>query len=305
MRDSIELLSESLIDQHRDLALEVLAASSRLGLALGWHYVLDLIWLLRTLDLPPGATVLDAGAGWGLAQFLFADRGLRVISVDMSARQPRAEFQHLYNFECIGNGAAIRHRYLERAQPGLKASLDLALTTPLGELPGKILRRFGLAKIASPRATPARAGRPTITLYHAALESLGELASDSIDAVISVSALEHNAPGDIAPIVSELERVARPGAPLLLTLSASQHNGEFHAASHSHLLNEAGFIATYGLHEPHSNFAEFDAIATAMNTPRYLDRWLSYTYDDRIDNGMPGRVWAPTYLPVALRKTCR
>ena len=108
MRDSIELLSESLIDQHRDLALEVLAASSRLGLALGWHYVLDLIWLLRDLDLPPGATVLDAGAGWGLAQFLFADRGLRVISVDMSARQPRAEFQHLYNFECIGNGAAIR-----------------------------------------------------------------------------------------------------------------------------------------------------------------------------------------------------
>ena len=305
MGDSIELLSESLIDEHRDLALEVLGASSRLGLSLGWHYVLDLIWLLRELELPPGATILDAGAGWGLAQFLFADRGLRVISVDMSARQPRTEFQHLYNFERLGDDKAIRHRYLERAQPSLKSSLDLALATPLGELPGKVLRRLRVAPAVTQRVPPHRPGKPTITLYHAALESLGELASGSIDAVISVSALEHNAPADIAPILAELERVTRPGAPLLLTLSASQDNGEFHAASHSYLLNEAGFIATYGLQNPQSNFAEFDTIASAMQTPRYLDRWLSHAYDDRLDNGMPGRVWAPAYLPVALRKLRR
>jgi len=305
MRDSIELLSETLIDEHRDLALEVLAASSRLGLTLGWHYVLDLVWLLRELDLPPGSTILDAGAGWGLAQFLFADRGLRVISADMSARQPRAQFQHLYNFECMGDGAPIRHRYLERAQPSLKASLDLALATPLGELPAKLLRRLGWSRPALQASTPPRPDKPTITLYRAALESLGELASGSIDAVISVSALEHNAPSEIAPILTELERVTRPGAPLLLTLSAARQNGEFHAASHSYLLNEAGFISTYGLHDPDSNFGEFDAIAERMKTPRYLERWLSHTYDDRQDNGMPGRIWAPAYLPVALRKTRR
>ncbi len=305
MRDSIELLSESLIDQHPDLALEVLAASSRLGLALGWHYVLDLIWLLRELDLPHGATVLDAGAGWGLAQFLFADRGLRVISVDMSVRQARAEFQHLYNFESMGGGAPIQHRYLERGTPNLKASFDLALATPLGELPRKLLTRLGWSRAAAVSTPPPRAGNPTITLYHAALESLSELASGSVDAVISVSALEHNAPASIAPIVAELERVARPGAPLLLTLSASQTNGEFHAASHSYLLNEAGLTNHYGLREPLSNFNEFEAIAAALRAPRYLDRWLSHTYDDRTDNGMPGRIWAPAYLPVALRKTRR
>lgn len=305
MHDSIELLSEALIDQHRDLALEVLGASSKLGLTLGWHYVLDLIWLLRELDVPAGATVLDAGAGWGLAQFLLADRGLRVISVDMSARQPRAEFEHLYNFECIGDGAAIRHRYLERARPGLKASLDLALATPLGELPGKILRRLGLSRATRAPKRPPRADKPTITLYHAALESLGELADQSVDAVVSVSALEHNAPADIAPIMSELERVARRGAPLLLTLSASRQQGEFHAASHSYLQNAAGFMDTYGLVEPRSNFDRFDEIAAAMKAPRYLERWLSHTYDDGVNNGMPGRVWAPAYLPVALRKTRR
>lgn len=305
MRDCIELLSESLIDQHPDLALEVLAASSKLGLSLGWHYVLDLVWLLRELDLPRGATVLDAGAGWGLAQFLFADRGLRVISVDMSARQARGELQHLYNFERLGSGATIHHRYLERAQPNLKTSFDLALATPLGQLPGKVLNRLGWSRATAAPATVARPGNPSITLYQAALEAMDAIASGSIDAVISVSALEHNPPAALAPIVAELERVARPGAPLLLTLSASRANGEFHAASHSYLLNEAGLIEHYGLEAPCSNFDQFDAIDTALRTPRYLDRWLSHTYDDRTDNGMPGRVWAPAYLPVAIRKTRR
>ena len=305
MRDSLELLSESLIDQHRDLALEVLAASSRLGLALGWHYVLDLVWLLREIDLPAGATVLDAGAGWGLAQFLLADRGLRVISVDMSARQPRAQFQHLYNFECIGDGVGIRHQYLERAQPSLKASLNAALATPLGELPAKILRRFGLAGANTPRTVLPRADKPTIVLYHGALEALSELSTASIDAVVSVSALEHNKPADVAAILTELTRVTRPGAPLLLTVSAARDNATFHAPSHSYLLNEAELVSTYGLQEPLSNFSEYERIAQALRTPRYLERWMSYTYDDRQDNGMPGRVWAPAYLPVALRKMRR
>lgn len=64
------MLSEALIDQHGELALEVLAARARLGQPQGWHYVLDLIWLLRRLKFAPAATVLDAGAGWGITQFL-------------------------------------------------------------------------------------------------------------------------------------------------------------------------------------------------------------------------------------------
>jgi hypothetical protein len=179
MRDCIELLSESLIDQHPDLALEVLAASSKLGLSLGWHYVLDLVWLLRELDLPRGATVLDAGAGWGLAQFLFADRGLRVISVDMSARQARGELQHLYNFERLGSGATIHHRYLERARPNLKTSFDLALATPLGQLPGKVLNRLGWSRATAAPATVARPGNPSITLYQAALEAMDAAEHDA------------------------------------------------------------------------------------------------------------------------------
>ena len=38
----------------------------------GWHYDLDHIWILRSLesiDLPKGATILDAGAGMSCSSF--------------------------------------------------------------------------------------------------------------------------------------------------------------------------------------------------------------------------------------------
>ena len=38
---------------------------------------------------------------------------------------------------------------------------------------------------------------------------------------------------------------------------------------------------------------------------RFLERWLAWTYDERPVSGMPGRVWAPPYLPVAIRKDSR
>ncbi len=145
-------------------------------------------------------------------------------------------------------------------------------------------------------------GRPTIVLYHSALEALGELANASIDAVVSVSALEHNRPADIVPILAELQRVTKPDGALYLTVSATRDQEQFHEPSHSCLLNESGLIRTYSLTNPRSNFCRYDAIAREFNTPRYLDRWLSWTYDDSLDNGMPGRVWAPAYLPVAILK---
>jgi 2-polyprenyl-3-methyl-5-hydroxy-6-metoxy-1,4-benzoquinol methylase len=84
--DRIELLSENLIGKHPLGALEVLGYSSRLGIPLGWHYLWDLIWILKRLDAPPGSTIPEAGAGNGILQFLLAERGYRVINVDMIDR---------------------------------------------------------------------------------------------------------------------------------------------------------------------------------------------------------------------------
>ena len=191
-----------------------------------------------------------------------------MISVNLSTRFPPARQQHLYNCEFMGNSAGIHHRYLERAKPGLRSGSTAALVTPLAELPGKILRRVGLTSSIQPQAAPARTGRPTIVLYHGALEALGELADASIDAVVSVSALEHNQPADIVPILTGLQRVTKPHGALYLMVSATRDHEQFHASIHSFLLNESGLIRTYSLTNPRSNFCRYDAIAREFHPRR-------------------------------------
>jgi hypothetical protein len=284
MTDRLEILRERLIDDHPQLALEVLAASARLGRPLGWHYVLDLIWLLRELELPRGATVLDAGAGWGVLQFMLADRGYRVISVDMAARRPPGNLTGLYNFELLGSSANIKHPYLTHGRAANRSSVSAETGLP------------DEAVLHYPHV-------PTLTLYRGELSNLEEIPTSSVDAVVSVSALEHNPPEQAARAALELERVARPGAPLLLTLSACEEEERFHAESHSYLLNGAALTRVYRLAEPSSDLGDYAEAWRELLQPRYLDRWLPHCYGVTAEhNGMPRRVWAPAYLPIGLRK---
>ena len=56
----------------------------------GWHYKLDIIWILNELKksgIHPGSTILDAGAGQGVLQYLLAAKGYKVISFDYSKKK--------------------------------------------------------------------------------------------------------------------------------------------------------------------------------------------------------------------------
>ncbi len=307
MPDAIRLLDEGLIEEHTDLAIEVLAASTRLQVPLGWHYLLDLIWILRELDVAPPATVLDAGAGWGVLQFLLADRGYRVISADMVLRHTECRFDRLYHFETFGEQEKIEHTYLdhlgERLGPlsalDLRGTVEALMRTPLGDIPGRIRKRL----LPSTPEKRAPGDRPTVSLYRCDLGDMAALADHSIDAVVSVSALEHNPPEGVRRIVRELDRVTRPGGLQLLTVSACREGQRFHEQSHSHLLGEAGLRETYGLREVTSNFARFDEIEAGLRRSRFLRRWLASFYYDSGANGMPWGVWDPAYVPVGLRRT--
>jgi hypothetical protein len=85
--DNLELLDVSLLDSEWLSFVEYWLKV--FGAQVGWHYYLDLIWQLKkiqSLELPKGATILDAGAGNGMSQFLMAACGYNVISVDFSNR---------------------------------------------------------------------------------------------------------------------------------------------------------------------------------------------------------------------------
>ncbi len=47
------------------------------------------------------------------------------------------------------------------------------------------------------------------------------MTDNSIDAIVSISALEHNPPEELPAVVKELMRVLKPGSPLVATLTAS------------------------------------------------------------------------------------
>ncbi|MCB9655123.1 MAG: methyltransferase domain-containing protein [Deltaproteobacteria bacterium] len=310
MTDRIELLKEQLIEDRLDLAMEVLATSAKLKMPLGWHYILDLIWLLKELEsLPKGARVLDAGAGWGLMQFLLADRGYEVISADMIVREPRRDLERLYRFETMGTAETIDHEYLDhhrsRRRPlrSLRANASQLLETPLRRLPGLFARRLRLGAHPEAERPPAPStDRPRINLFRCDLTHMSEVPDNSIDAVVSVSALEHNAPATVKTIVQELLRVAKPSAPLLLTVSACEHGSAFHDESHSYLLDERGLIDVYGLVEPDSDFRDFAVAMANLREPRHLGRWLPITYYNTDRNGMPWGIWDPKYMPVGIRK---
>ena len=68
----------------------------------GWHYDMDIIWLLNNLleaGLKKGDTILDAGAGMGVTQFVLAARGFNVISLDFTPRTSPELAEGIFSIE--------------------------------------------------------------------------------------------------------------------------------------------------------------------------------------------------------------
>ncbi len=291
--DRIELLSEDLIEQNKNLAMEVLAASSRTGIKLGWHYLLDLIWILKNLNSPKGSVILDAGAGNGLLQFMLADRGYKVISADVLTRGNPEFVSNMYRIIHMGDERTITHSYWN----GIGAS------DQINNDERNINKEFDINCFNNHKQNN---GIPSIIYYHCDLESMRELNNDTVDAVVSVSALEHNPPQKVNQCVKELSRVLKPEGNMLITVSAVNDGELFHEPSHSWLLDEVGMVSAYGIQNGYeSNFGSYKEIYASLFTSKYLRRWLASFYYTGGNNGMPWGVWDPQYQPVGIAKANR
>ena len=152
MPDRIELLGEELIEQNPALAMDVLGQSSRLALPLGWHYLLDLVWILKELGEQKNLTILELGAGTGLLQFILADLGHHVISADMRDRELPPHLQSMYRVESMGSADQIEHKYLQHHSLASRPS-QVTLGKRLKNLIGK----------NSPPVVPPARHQPLIT----------------------------------------------------------------------------------------------------------------------------------------------
>ena len=129
-----------------------------------------------------------------------------------------------------------------------------------------------------------------------------ELDTDSFDAIVSVSALEHNDADSLKELVGELMRVLKPGGVLLATLAAAKEEDWFHEPSKGWCFTEATLKQSFSMNDPWSNFGEYDELFQKTYDSQYLQDNLAPMFFESGDNGMPWGIWDPKYQPVGVLK---
>lgn len=231
MRGKIRLLDASLLADKRKLE-ELSYWFSVMNRPNGWHYDLDHIWILSELekaDIKPGATIVDAGAGQGILQYLLASRGYNVISLDFSPRTIPRRTLGIFSIKGDGNAPIhYKHSYMEVIK------YDGSKNTAL-------LKKFSTEKLKKIPAYLGRNIRSRILWlkerFFVNHEKYGHITyvrapfhktslDDAIaDAVVSVSAIEHADINLFRENIDSLARLLKPGSPMLLTTSAIKDEG--------------------------------------------------------------------------------
>lgn len=291
-QEAIQVLPVELLDENRLTVERLKKLAASLGIGLGWHYLLDLSWILSRVGEVRGKKILDAGAGSGLIQWALAEGGAEVTSVD---RGSRADLS--LRFRAAYRVRGMRSEDLAPASAVLGRNLTQAVG--LGGKSRAALRGIGgLIKIALPKSTPG-----DVIIYNSDLRNLALIPDNSMDTVVAVSALEHNQPKDLVDVVKELMRVLKPGGKLLATLGGARDEDWFHTPSQGWCYTRQTLAQLFRLPEDTpSNYDHFDEIFEALKNCAELRDNLAPFYFQSGDNGMPWGTWDPQYLPVGVCK---
>lgn len=295
LKPRIEILSVDLLDQERPLVEALRCLARRYKLEFGWHYLLDLVWILRQLGDVRGLRLMDAGAGVGVIQWYLAEQGAEVISVDRSSRallpphfRSRVRVQGLRPEDLLPPEAVIRARLQQAGE---------------GSWVGQQVQRARFLATALPALLkkPNSAGR--VLIYNQDLADLGDIPDQSLDAVVAVSSLEHNSPEGLQQVLREILRVLKPGGALLATLTTAGDQDFWHAPSAGWCYSEKTLRQIFELGpEAPSNYADYPALMARLRDCRELRDNLASFYFKSDQNGMPWGKWDPQYQPVGICK---
>jgi SAM-dependent methyltransferase len=292
-QDRIEILPVSLLDENRQLVTDLKKLAASLQLEFGWHYLLDLCWIITNLGDIPGRQFLDAGAGIGVLQWYLAEHDATVISID---RKNRANL-----------ALKFRKRFQVKAfrenNPTDLAPYSVAISKNIRSTPG-IRQKLAyllheLVSYFKPRTIKGQ-----VLIFNQDLANLEGIADGSIDAVVSLSALEHNEPEHLEIVVKELMRVIKPGGVLLATLGAARDKDWFHQPSHGWCYSESTLRRLFELPaEAPSNYHLYDTLFYSLYDCKELRKNLAKFYFHSDENGMPRGIWEPHYQSVGILKT--
>ena len=286
--DSIDILSVELLEKHRQRSDELKALARSLGLDFGWHYLLDITWILDSLGTINGKTILDAGAGTGIIQWYLAQQGATVISVDRVSRADLPlKFRRRFNVRGMRDEDLI--------PTGMLLSQTVLSKKPVKNKLSSLRRDLaGLTKHPS-------SGQ--VIIYNQDIANLVDIESDSIDAVVAVSALEHNSLDNLEQVFAEIMRILKPGAPLIATLVTAGHEDRWHEPSSGWCLSEASLKRIFRINgDVSSNFTRYEELFSMLVNCNELKNNLASFYFKSGNNGMPWGEWSPKYQPVGIYK---
>jgi ubiquinone/menaquinone biosynthesis C-methylase UbiE len=306
MDSTIELLSPQLLAQHPAKLKEMDDLRLSLGLDLGWHYPLDIIWILGKIDLLPECKViLDAGAGKGLLQFAMAERGYRVVSVDFSERHMQLPIRLAYPIQVL-KGQVSAGEYLDHMSSKYSKELPSVNSQLISiKRMADKAKRFLLALVRLPLFLSKRRMRRikigSILVHWSNILDMQYLEDASIDCIVSLSAIEHMKKTEIEKAMKEFRRVLKPDGAIIITTNAAKDHDWYHEPSMGWCFSEQSVREIFGLDQRYpSNWDEYDAILEQIRISVELKRRLSPSYAFSGKNGMPWGVWDPQYVPVGL-----
>jgi SAM-dependent methyltransferase len=293
MRDRIEILPVSLLESEKITIIELKALAKELKLEFGWHYLLDLSWIIQNLDEINGQNMIDAGAGTGVIQWYLANNGAKVVSVDRESRAnlpPR--FRRRFKVE------GLREVDLVDGSGFPDGKNNRSLKVRVADLVDKLNYE---TKSLTGREGKRETG--VVVIYNQDLGNLTDIPDDSIDGIVAVSSLEHNSPDGLERVVDELLRVLKPGCAMLATLGAAKEVDWYHEPSHGWCYSEETLRRIFNISiDVQSNYDQYDRLFDALRDNNELKVNLASFYFRSNDNGMPWGKWDPKYQPVGICK---
>ncbi|MCW7497034.1 class I SAM-dependent methyltransferase [Leptospira levettii] len=307
--DEIRFLDASLLED-----INVLAELNHWLLVMdrpnGWHYDLDHIWILQELkkaNILPGSTILDAGAGQGIMQFLLASRGYNVISLDFSSRLPPKRSKGI--FKIIGEGNSeinYKHPYMNFIKynsnkvSNLMSKFKFEKILKIIEIPFRVYRSArSYSEFMLERFFKKHDHYGTIRFLRAPFHDV-PLESEIAHAVISVSAIEHADINLFKGNIESLFRLVKPDGKMLITTSATAKEENEYDDKVSGFCFSKKFLSQ-SFPQCKLNFDYDSCLTSLFASQTFFDRIDSYYYLDKNSPFYKKNIVKFPYLPIGIK----
>ena len=271
---------------------------------IGWHYITDITWIYsRVKDWSRNLKIVDAGGARRPLQFLLAELGFNVVNIDMTLTEVPKAYRRRYGTRLQRLGSCKPTGYEAYIHAASQGRFLYRLKTAIARAP--LYQRWKAWKYEQAHDRwRMRAGIldrqvGTIKWVRGNLCGLPEIASDTFDAVVSLSALEHIPLGDLDAAVQEIHRILKPNARWAVTTSGTeQPQTWFHHPSQACCFSVADLERIF---EAQAGRAQDpDEMLEKYRQCAYLRYRLADFYKRSGQFGMPWGIWDPKYIPVGL-----